>query len=133
MIRRPVTWLAVLLLGGALLAGCGSSSTTTSQSTSTPAATTAGSSSGTTATPGGAAAIATPQAVEACKHAIQAQQSLPASSKSKLEAVCARAATGDTAAVKQAAREVCEEVVNRSPVPAFAKEQAIAACKSRTK
>jgi hypothetical protein len=139
MFRTPVTALAVLLLGGALLAGCGGSSTTTTQSTttaqstSTPAATTAPTNStGTTASTPSGPLIASPQAVEACKHAIQAAPTLTAAAKAKLEGVCDKAAHGDQAAVKKAAREVCEEVINNSPIPGGAsKDQALAACKSR--
>jgi hypothetical protein len=136
MIRRPVAWLALLLLAGALLAGCGSGSstttatTTTSQSTSTPAATAPAGGSTAPTTPSGTSAIASPQAVDACKQAIRSQKTLPPNAKSKLEAVCVKAANGDTAAVRKAAREVCEEVINRSPVPAGAsKDQALAACR----
>jgi predicted outer membrane protein len=109
MIRRPVRWLAVALLLGVLLAGCGGSASTST------------------------APLAAAQAVETCKREIQAATTLTASSKSKLEAVCARAAAGDTTAVKKAVREVCEEAIKGSPLPAAAKEQALAACKSRTK
>ncbi|HXR29030.1 MAG TPA: hypothetical protein VN772_05570 [Solirubrobacteraceae bacterium] len=65
----------------------------------------------------------------ACKQAIAAQTTLPASAKSKLEAVCAKAASGDQAAVRKAAEEVCEEVIDKSAVPAGpAREQALKAC-----
>jgi hypothetical protein len=136
MIRRPATWLAVALLGGCLLAGCGSSSKSTS--TSTPTATTTGSapagtttSTGSTATsPAGAA---TAQAIEACKHQVQSSTALPPNSKAKLEAVCSQAANGNTPAVKQAVREVCEEAINKSQLPSFAKSKALATCRSRTK
>ncbi|MBA3808512.1 MAG: hypothetical protein H0X28_09000 [Solirubrobacterales bacterium] len=71
-------------------------------------------------------------AVATCKSQIEAQSTLPAGAKSKLEAVCEKAAKGDTAAVKVAAREVCEEVIKNSPVPAgAAQEQALAACKTK--
>jgi hypothetical protein len=71
-------------------------------------------------------------AVAACKQGIQSQPTLPAGAKTKLEAVCEKAAKGDTNAVKQAAQEVCEEVINNSAVPAgSAKEQALAACKKK--
>jgi hypothetical protein len=127
MIRRPVGLVSLALLLGALLAGCGGgSATTTSQSTSTP------SSTSTTAT-SGAASVATAQAVETCKREIQAATTLSASSKSKLEGLCAQAATGNSTAVKKAVREVCEEAINKSSLPAVAKEQALAACRSRTK
>jgi hypothetical protein len=115
---KPFTWLLAAIVAGALLAGCGSSSSTTSSAatSSTPSATT---------TPiGGAAAVA------ACKQAIQAQTTLPAGAKGKLEAICAKAASGDQAAVRKVAQEVCEEVVKNSAVPAgAAREQALAACK----
>ena len=68
----------------------------------------------------------------ACKQAIQAQTTLPKGAKEKLEGVCAKAAKGDQAAVKKAAQEVCEEVINKSVIPAgSAKEQALSACKQK--
>ena len=133
MIRRPASLLAVLLLGGALLAGCGGGSsttttTTTTSSTSTPAATAPGSTPQTTT---GAKPLAGgTQAIEACKRQIQSTRNLSASVRTKLEAVCVKAASGDTAAVKQAGREVCEEVINTSRLPAGAsKDKALAACR----
>ncbi|HWX51807.1 MAG TPA: hypothetical protein VNY34_00860 [Solirubrobacteraceae bacterium] len=142
MIRRPASLLAVLVLGGALLAGCGGGSsttttTTTTGSTSTPAAPATGSTPQAT-TPGstpqtttGAKPLAgASQAIEACKHQIQSTRNLSASVRSKLESVCVKAASGDTAAVKQAGREVCEEVINTSRLPAGAsKNKALAACR----
>lgn len=132
MIRRPVAWLALSLLGAILLAGCGSSSTTTNQSTSTPAATTNATTAGATS-PSGASTIATQAAIEACKRQIQTASTLSASSKSRLEGLCVKAASGNTPEVKKAVREVCEETVNKSPLPAVGKEQALATCRSRTK
>jgi ABC-type glycerol-3-phosphate transport system substrate-binding protein len=135
MIRRPASLLAVLLLGGALLVGCGGGSSTTTTtttatttSTSTPAATTPGSTPQTTT---GAKPLAgASQAIEACKHQIQSTRNLSASVRSKLESVCVKAASGDTAAVKQAGREVGEEVINTSRLPAGAsKNKALAACR----
>jgi hypothetical protein len=124
---KPFTWLLAALIAGVLLAGCGSSSSTTSSAapaTTAAAATTSSTPSATITPVGGAAAVA------ACKQAIQAQTTLPAGAKSKLEAICAKAASGDQAAVRKAAQEVCEEVVNKSAVPAgAAREQALAACK----
>jgi hypothetical protein len=68
--------------------------------------------------------------VTICKQQIKAQPTLPSGAKGKLEAVCEKAAKGDTKAVKQTAREVCEEIVNSSKVLAGAtKEQSLAACK----
>jgi hypothetical protein len=137
MIRRPVAWLTVTLLGGALLAGCGGSSTSSSQSSSTPPATTtaATSTAGSTGTTTSAARspAATQQAIEACKHRVQAATGLPASSKARLEGICAKAASGNTPEVKKAVGELCQEAVNRSGLPKSAKEEALATCRSRTK
>jgi hypothetical protein len=133
---KPFTWLLAALIAAALLAGCGSSSSTTSSaapatSSAAPATSTPAASSTPSATTTPAVGSAGAAAVAACKQAIQAQTTLPAGAKSKLEAVCAKAANGDQAAVRKAAEEVCEEVVNKSNVPAgAAREQALAACKS---
>ena len=134
MILRRSSWLVGVLLCGALVAGCGSSSSNTSSSTttSTPAAaaTTSSTPAATSSSPAGGASVQA--AVAACKQAIQAQSTLPAGAKTKLEAVCLKAANGDTSAVKAAAREVCEEVIKTSAVPAGpAREQALAACKTK--
>jgi hypothetical protein len=134
--RRHLTWLAMTLTTGALLAGCGGggSSTTTSHSTSTPATSTAAPAptSSTPATGAGAASGAAIQrAVAACKRTIQGEPSLSARAKSKLEAICGKAAKGDAAAVRKAAQEVCAEVINGSALPAGPeRERAITACKS---
>jgi len=132
MIRRTPLLVTALVVA-AILGGCGSSSSTssTASTATTPASTsTASTSSGTSGTPLTGASAA--QAVELCKKEIQAQSTLPASAKAKLEAVCDKAAKGDSTAVKKAAQEVCEEVVNTSPIPSgSAKEQALAACKAK--
>jgi hypothetical protein len=141
MTRGPSVWLPAALLGAALLAGCGSgtSTTTNSQSSPTPAATgqagatTATTSTGGATTPKVAGNPATIQAaVAACKHEIQALATMPASSKAKLEAVCEKVARGDTSSVHQAGREVCEEVINSSPLPSgAAKDKALATCRGK--
>ncbi len=138
MIRRRSAWLIGLFLCAALIAGCGSSSSTTSSQSSTPAASTSTpAATGTTSTTTSTSTRAVPpaniaQAVATCKSQIAAQSTLPAGAKSKLEAVCEKAARGDTAAVKVAAREVCEEVIKNSAVPSgSAQEQALAACKAK--
>jgi hypothetical protein len=46
-----------------------------------------------------------------------------------IDGICAKAAT-DPEAARQAAKEVCVEVINASPIPAIAKEHALAGCKS---
>ncbi len=143
MTRSRLSWLLGLLACGALIAGCGSSSTTTSQSSSTTATTTSApaatsstaattSTSGGTSSTAGKSAASIRQEIVQCKQEIAAQSSLPAKAKAKLEAVCAKAAKGDTAAVKQAAREICEEVINGSAVPAGpTREKALSACKGK--
>jgi len=134
--RPPLTWLTFVLSSGALLAGCGggASSTTSSQSTSTPATSTAKPppASSTPSTGAGAASSAAiQQTVAACKRTIQAEPSLSAHAKGKLEAICAKAAKGDAGAVRKAAQEVCAEVINGSALPAGPeRERAVAACKS---
>jgi hypothetical protein len=148
-----MTWMragrvAVVLLCGGLLAGCGSSGSTTSNTTSTPAAATTAATStqastestqasstpatstptGAIPAPGSAAAVAEYAAI--CKTLIQHTPTLSSSVKEKVEGICAKAAHGDLAGARQAAKEVCVEVVNASPVPAAAKEKALAECKS---
>jgi hypothetical protein len=52
--------------------------------------------------------------------------------KSKLTSLCDKAASGDVNGAKQAAAEVCKEIVNASvpsSAPAGIKDQALAACK----
>jgi hypothetical protein len=70
-------------------------------------------------------------AVAECKSVIKEAPTLGASTKAKVEAICNKAADGDLAGARAAAKEVCEEVINSSPIPAGAiKEHALAACKA---
>lgn len=144
MIGRRSPLLAVALLCGALLAGCGSSSSTTSSTTptatstpaSTAAATTASTSSTSTAGAAaaagaaGAAGAGVAEYVAICKSIVQREPTLSASVKSKVEGICNKAASGDLAGARAAAKEVCVEVINASPIPTAEKEKAIAACKA---
>lgn len=110
------------MLAGALLAGCGSSSNsgTTAQSVSVQGATAPAAPT----TPKGAAAVA------ACKQAIQAQTTLSSDDKKKLEGLCDKAANGNEAEIKAAAKAICEEVITKSAIPAGPeREQALQACK----
>jgi hypothetical protein len=50
--------------------------------------------------------------------------------KAKVEGICNKAAAGDPAGARAAAKEVCVEVINASPVPAAVKEKALAGCKA---
>jgi hypothetical protein len=149
MIGRRSSLLAVALLSGALLAGCGSSggsSTSSGSSTSTPVATTATTapapstqaSTGTASTPsttpstaaGAASAAGVAEYVAICKDIVQREPTLSAAVKSKVEGICAKAANGDEAGARAAAKEVCTEVINASPIPTAAKEKALAECKA---
>jgi hypothetical protein len=138
--------LAVALLCGALMAGCGSSSssTTSSTPTTTPAKTssaaattptTAKSSTSTASTtPTTPAAGTVPGATaaeyaDACKSIIEHEPTLEASLKSKLEGICSKAANGDLAGARAAAKQVCVEVIKSTPIPAADKEKALSACK----
>jgi len=138
MIRTLSTSLLVALSGAALLAGCGSSSSTstssTSSSQSSPTPATSGSTAAqttSTVTPSGASGVALAAAVEACRRSVQTASQVSPSVKAKVEAICDKAAHGDAAGAEKAGREVCTEVINASPVPAAAKEQALAACKKK--
>jgi hypothetical protein len=49
--------------------------------------------------------------------------------RSKIEAICEKAAAGDKTAVTNAAQEICEELVKSSPIPSESvKQKALAAC-----
>ena len=129
MNRRLSPLPIAALACAAVLTGCGSGSSTTN-STATSASTTAQTSPSTAPSGTGTSSAQIQAAVSECKRIIQSQSKLPASAKVKLEGACAKAAEGDTTAVKKAAREVCEEVIDESPVPiGAAKQAALAACK----
>ena len=61
---------------------------------------------------------------------VQHSTTLSSSLKNKVEGICNKAASGNIAAARAAAKEVCVEVINASPVPAADKAQALAACKT---
>jgi polygalacturonase len=114
---------------------------TTTPATTTPAATTPTGTTTTPATASGptsaeikAAEAANPalkaelaQAVASCKSSVNAAPTLNASDKSKLDSICAQAASGDTAGVQKATSEVCQQII-RDSVPASAQAQALASC-----
>jgi ABC-type phosphate transport system substrate-binding protein len=137
MTLKLSTWLLVALTGGAFVAGCGSSSNSTTSSQTTPTATVAPGStttSGTTTTTLPLTPAQAKQAVETCKHGVQAESSIPSSAKPKLEKTCEKAATGNTAAIRQVAEEACVLLVNASHIPAgAARERALAVCKVNAK
>ncbi len=134
---RLALLFVVAVVGGASIAGCGSSSSSTTSSTSSSAtaapaaaATTAATSAAGGSAAGGAAAAspAVAQAVAACKSSIQAAPTLTASQKTQLETICQKAANGDEAGVKQAASQVCMEIVKDSVPSGAAQTAALAAC-----
>jgi hypothetical protein len=72
--------------------------------------------------------------VASCRSALKRAPTLSATLKAKVEAICNKAASGDLAGARAAAREVCGEVVKSYPIPfAAAKERALAACNNATK
>jgi ABC-type phosphate transport system substrate-binding protein len=126
--------LALVALAGAVaLAGCGGGSSSSAKTTAPPAATSGSTSSTGASTTGSTSTVPAnlKQAVAECHRLIKSDKSLPPTAKEKLENACEEAGKGNTAAVKRAAREVCEEVVSSSPLPAnsSARQQALAACK----
>ncbi len=68
------------------------------------------------------------QAVAECKSIIQRDPTLSTSLKAKVEGICNKAAHGNLSGARAAAKEVCAEVINASPIPSAAKAQALAAC-----
>jgi curli biogenesis system outer membrane secretion channel CsgG len=133
MTRRRYPLPIAALACVALLAGCGSSSTSSTSTASSSPAQTGSTAAKTTTSPAppvptGSAEVKA--AITECKQIIQEQSKLPSGAKEKLEGACAKAANGDTNAVKVAAREVCEEVIDKSAVPGgSAKEEALKACR----
>jgi hypothetical protein len=130
MIGRRSPWLVVALLGAALVAGCGSSSSTTSSSTTTSKPATTTSKPATTTSKPATTSTAARSAVAICKSIIQRVPTLSASVKAKVEGICNKAASGGLAGARAAAKEVCVEVVNASPISGAAKEKDLAACKA---
>jgi hypothetical protein len=131
MIRRLSTSMLVALVSGALLAGCGSSSSSSTTSGTTSGSTSSAPATSSTSTSGPSSIPAVASAVAACKRGVQAAPTLSSTTKSKLEGICDKAANGDQEAARKAAKEVCTEIVNSSPLPAgSAKDQALAACKA---
>jgi hypothetical protein len=136
--RSPL--LAGALVCGVLLAGCGSSSSTTTSGTTATTSTTsnaaaAAASTPSTSTPSGAATTPISSAdlaaaVAECKAVVARAPTLSSNLKSKVEGICNKAANGNIAAARTAAKEVCVEVINASPIPSAEKQQALTACKA---
>jgi hypothetical protein len=69
------------------------------------------------------------QYVSFCKAFIRREPKLPANVKSKVEGICAKAAHGDLAGARAAAKEVCVEVIHAAPLPAATKAKTLPVCK----
>jgi hypothetical protein len=140
MTGRRFSSLVLTLLCGALMAGCGSSGTTnapvqTSSAATTSTATSSTATSGTPSTPSttptvAAGAAGAAQYAAVCKSIIQREPTLSGDLKSKLEGICAKAADGNLAGARAAAKQVCVEVINATPLPAADKAKALADCKA---
>jgi hypothetical protein len=148
MTRRRTAPLVVALLCSVLLAACGSSgSSTTSGSTATSTSATTASAPATTSTvaprkPATTSTTATtvlpatPQEasgvkayVAICKLIIAREPTLAASTKNKVEGICKKAAGGNLAGARAAAKEVCVEVIYAAPIPAAQKARDSTECK----
>jgi hypothetical protein len=157
MIGRRPALLVLALLCSALIAACGSSGSsttsgstaattpsttapaaTTSTATTTPATTTTAASTptktSTATTPSlplsAAEASGVKTYVAICKLIIAREPTLAASTKSKVEGICSKAAAGNLAGARAAAKEVCVEVISAAPIPAALKAKDIAGCKT---
>ena len=127
MFKRASTCLAAALAGAALLVGCGGSSSkgTTTSSTPTTGSTSTGGTSSTNS------AAIKQLVVTTCQRNVASQLSLTTAAKTKLEAICNKAATGNAAEGRKVSQEVCVGILQSSAGLSTAeREKAIAACKS---
>jgi hypothetical protein len=132
MTRKLMLALGLALVCGLLAAGCGggskSSKTQTAPPlpppTAPPPPPAAGTTSVDTATSSGGSVA---QAVALCKSSVE-QAQVDAASKADLKALCDKAASGDLAAVRKAAREICRKVVERNVPAGSQRDQALQAC-----
>jgi hypothetical protein len=131
MRRRRLHIFLAPALALVLLAGCGSSGKSTSSSSTGSASTASTPSTASTAGKPAASPAEVKAATEECKRIVASTAQLTQGAKEKLEGACAEAAKGNLAKVKEVAKEVCEEVVdkNSSKLPGSAKEKALAACR----
>lgn len=144
MIRSRLPWFVAMLAGAALIGGCGSGSTHSS-ATATGTSSTAPATSTASSTTAPSLTSATPKTtstgtqsndrgpakaeIAACERGLG---TLPARFRQKIAADCVKAAHGERAALKQDARELCEEVVRTSQIPAgLERERALALCKGK--
>ena len=131
---------ALLLSAGALLGGCGGGSSTMSGPAAATSATSESSAasskpSESSTAPGSGTSTVPSRGVQqeiaaGCK-AVLHLATLSATEKVKVATICKKAEDGDIAAAHAAAKELCMEVINSSPLASgAAKEKALAACKT---
>jgi hypothetical protein len=133
--KRLFLPLALVLAIGLIAAGCGGDDDTdTGAATPTAAETTGGGGSGGGggATTGGSTDAAVQQAVDACKQSVEAAPTLSASTKSDLDNLCEKAASGDVEDAQKASEQVCEEIAKDTIPSGSAQDQAVSACKAAT-
>jgi hypothetical protein len=132
MTRKLMLALGLALVCGLLAAGCGGGSKSSKTQTAPPlppptapppppAASTTSTKSVTST--GGSVA----QAVALCKSSVE-QAQVDAASKADLKALCEKAASGDLASVRKAAREICRKIVQRNVPAGSQRDQALQAC-----
>jgi len=132
MTRKLMLALGLALVCGLLAAGCGGGSKSSETPTAPPpppptappppAAAETTSIKSATSTGGSVA-----QAVALCKSSVEHAQ-VDAASKADLKALCDKAASGDLAAVRKAAREICRKVVQRNVPAGSQRDEALQAC-----
>jgi hypothetical protein len=156
MAKRLITLMAALLLLGFVAAGCGDDDSSgdsadtaaqtvtdtvtedevvTDTETETETVTDETDTGVTSDDSGGAAAPQNREQAEAsCKKAVTSYPQISEDTKSDLEDLCQKAASGDADQAREAAREVCQTVVDDvypSGVPG--KDKALSACESSVK
>ena len=145
-LRLPPVLPVLLAISAAALAGCGSGGSTSARSAATTAAAPVATAPvATTPTVTATTQTAPPpkpkpkpkpgsavgrEAVVACRQIVSALSSLPASTRTRLDAICAKAASGDVAEIRRAAERVCIEATESSAVPQAVRERALQACKA---
>ena len=132
---KKITLLAMLIVfafGLAALAGCGGNDSKDSGGGGTTTTTTETTDDGGDTGDSGNVSD-NPQvkaAVDQCKQAIDAQTTLKDDTKSDLEDLCDKAASGNIDDVQEASQEVCTKIVEDTVPEGSARDQAQDACKS---
>jgi hypothetical protein len=133
MAKRLITLMAALLMLGFVAAGCGDDDssgdggdTATQTVTETITEETGDDNGG-----GEAAPRNVEEAVEQCKQGVASAPQLSDDTKDSLEDICERAGSGDEEDIREAAAEVCREIVEDTiPSGTPGRGQALDACDS---